>query len=97
MSFIDVIGFGAAFCTTSAFLPQAIKVLKTGETRSLSLAMYVIFTTGVGLWLTYALMIEDMAMISANAVTFLFALAILLTIVKNTMKDKKQPEATPDN
>ncbi|MCU4674342.1 SemiSWEET transporter [Catenovulum sp. 2E275] len=89
MSFIDIIGFSAAFCTTSAFLPQALKVLKTGDTKSLSLAMYIIFTTGVGLWLAYALFIQDMAMITANAITFVFAFAILVTIIKNTVKAKQ--------
>ncbi len=61
MSMLDFLGYVAAFCTTISFLPQAIKVIKTRDTESLSLAMYVIFTFGVGLWLAYGIAKADRA------------------------------------
>ncbi|MFH1314812.1 MAG: PQ-loop domain-containing transporter [Candidatus Uhrbacteria bacterium] len=45
------IGLIVAICTTLAFFPQTIKVIKTKQTKDLSLAMYLIFTMGVFLWL----------------------------------------------
>ena len=86
MNLSDYLGFTAAFCTTVAFLPQAIKVIKTRDTSSLSLAMYIIFTLGVGLWLAYGVIKQDMAIITANIVTFLFAFLILCTKIVNELK-----------
>ena len=44
---LKYIGFLAAFCTTFAFLPQALKVWKTKSTKDISLYMFIIFTVGV--------------------------------------------------
>lgn len=89
MNTTDYIGFAAAFCTTMAFMPQAIKVLKTKNTQSLSLTMYLIFTIGVGLWLAYGWLKHDMAMIIANIITLIFAIAILYNIIRNTFNKAK--------
>lgn len=37
----DVLGFIAATLTTVAFLPQALKIIRTRDTRAISLSMYV--------------------------------------------------------
>ena len=72
------IGFFAAFCTTIAFLPQAIKVYKTKSTKDISLIMFIIFTLGVFSWLIYGLIINDLPVILANVVTLILSLFILL-------------------
>ena len=74
---IEFIGFMAAACTTLAFVPQAMKTIETKDTASISLWMYVIFTTGVFLWLTYGLFIRNWPIIAANAVTLALASTIL--------------------
>ena len=75
---IKYIGFFAAFCTTIAFLPQAIKVYKTKSTKDISLIMFIIFTIGVFSWLIYGLIINDLPVILANVVTLILSLFILL-------------------
>jgi hypothetical protein len=35
MSYVTAIGLGAAFCTTIAFLPQAIKTWRTRSTKDI--------------------------------------------------------------
>ena len=72
------IGFFAAFCTTFAFLPQAIKVFKSKSTKDISLYMFLIFTIGVLSWLLYGLIINDWPVILANAITLLLSLFILI-------------------
>ena len=72
------IGFFAAFCTTIAFLPQAIKVYKTKSTKDISLYMFIIFTIGVLSWLIYGLIINDWPVILANAVTLILSFFILI-------------------
>ena len=77
-----LIGLGAAFCTTVAFVPQAVKSLKTRDTSSLSLGMYAILTTGVFLWLSYGVILRDIALVAANGVTFVLSLAILIMKIR---------------
>ncbi len=73
----EVIGYIAACLTTSSFLPQAIKVLRTRDTSSLSLLMYITFNVGVALWLTYGVMRDDPVIIVANCVTIVLSMTIL--------------------
>ncbi|MFT4762292.1 MAG: MtN3 and saliva related transmembrane protein [Paraglaciecola sp.] len=77
MNSITIIGLIAASFTTVSFLPQAIQVIKTKDTKGLSLSMYLIFTTGVFLWLVYGLLVQDIPLIISNLITFLLAAVIL--------------------
>ena len=54
----EVIGLAAALLTTASFVPQAIEVLRTGDTRAISLGMYLMFTSGSFLWLIYGVCME---------------------------------------
>jgi len=76
------IGFFAAFCTTIAFFPQALKVWKTKSTKDISLYMFIIFTVGVLSWLIYGISITDLPLILANAITLVFSLFILIYKIK---------------
>ena len=79
---IKYIGYFAAFCTTFAFLPQAIKVYQTKSTKDISLYMFLIFTVGVFSWLIYGLIINDWPVILANAVTLVLSFFILIYKLK---------------
>jgi MtN3 and saliva related transmembrane protein len=82
MDFITIMGYVAGACTTSAFLPQAIKIVKTKHTKDISLMMYSVLTTGVVLWCTYALINHDWPLALANAVTLFLAGWILLLKIR---------------
>lgn len=86
---VDYIGFIAAFCSTFAFAPQLIKVLKSGDTASLSLLMYLVFTLGVLLWLFYGFLRHDTPIIVANAVTLVLAAIILMKKIRNDYFSKR--------
>jgi MtN3 and saliva related transmembrane protein len=74
---ITVIGLAAAFCTTVAFLPQVIKTWQTRSTKDISLVMFLVFTTGIFLWLVYGVMLSDLPLIAANGTTFVLSGTIL--------------------
>ncbi|PNH89065.1 SemiSWEET transporter [Vibrio diazotrophicus] len=78
MEHVSVIGYLAASLTTLSFLPQAIRVIKTQDTESISLTMYIMFVAGLLMWLVYGLLTNDAAVTWANLMTFIFALPILL-------------------
>ena len=67
----------AAVLTTVSFVPQAWRTWRTRDVSGISLTMYAIFTVGVGLWLVYGLLLGEMPLIVANAITFTLALMIL--------------------
>lgn len=71
------LGYVAATLTTLAFVPQATQAIRCHDTRSISLPMYVTFTTGVTFWLGYGLVLEAWPIIMANAVTLALAITIL--------------------
>jgi MtN3 and saliva related transmembrane protein len=73
-----LIGLFAAFCTTLAYAPQAIKTWRTRQTRDISLGMFVLMVTGVVFWLIYGLLIGDLPLILANLVTLSLSGTILV-------------------
>lgn len=82
MDWLSLLGFTAAACTTAAFLPQVIKAWKTRGTRDISLLMYLVFMTGVALWMIYGILISDCPVTIANALTLLLAGIILAAKLK---------------
>ncbi|MCC7400654.1 MAG: SemiSWEET family sugar transporter [Chitinophagaceae bacterium] len=86
MTFVTILGFIAAALTTGSFLPQAIKTIRTNDTRSISLFMYLLFSTGTLLWLIFGILSSNMPIIVANAITLVFAVIILFYKVRNQKK-----------
>ena len=82
MNFITILGLVAASCTTIAFLPQAIKTIKTKHTKDLSLGMYTLITVGTILWFMYGLFKNDLPIILANGISLSFAITILTLKIK---------------
>ena len=80
---IELIGLLAAILTTTAFIPQVIKVIKTRSSEGLSLTTYLIFITGVSLWLIYGIFKMSFSMILGNGITVLLASIIIYYILKN--------------
>lgn len=83
INWIESIGLLAGICTTCAFLPQVIHVVRTQSTRDISLLMYIILCSGVGLWFIYGLFLSSLSIVLANGVTFVLAFIILILKIKN--------------
>lgn len=75
---IEWLGYAAAILTSIAFVPQAVKTIRSRDTSGISLGMYVIFTIGIGFWFAYGLALGSWPMILANITTFALAATILL-------------------
>ena len=76
MNPIEVLGLVAGALTTTAYLPQAVRTLRSGSARDLSLAMLLLIT-GIVLWLAYGALAGLPAVVAANAATLLLTLPIL--------------------
>ena len=90
-----LIGLLAATCTTAAFVPQVIAILRTGNVDGISVMMYSIFTVGIALWLSYGILVNDLPMLLANSISLLLAISVLsLTVYKRWQKKKNLCEDT---
>ncbi len=77
-----IIGLTAATLTTVAYIPQAIKIIRTKHTKDLSLIMYIVLTVGIILWLVYGVMLSSLPIILANIVTVTLTAIILALKIK---------------
>jgi MtN3 and saliva related transmembrane protein len=91
MSPADIIGSAAAILTTSSFLPQTAHVLRTRDTRAISLTMYAMFTVGITLWGIYGLMTLQWSIIIANGITLCLAALILIMKVRDVLCERRAP------
>jgi MtN3 and saliva related transmembrane protein len=74
---IEYLGFVAAFCTTAAFVPQLVRVLRLRSAREISLPTFLLFSVGVFLWLLYGFYTGSKPVIASNAVTLVLSVSIL--------------------
>jgi MtN3 and saliva related transmembrane protein len=82
MDWVKIVGYLAAAATTIAFLPQAFHTIKTKDTKGISLGMYLVFAFGVIMWLLYGISRKDVPIISANTVTLILTIIILVYKLK---------------
>jgi len=75
---VDALGFVAAFCTTAAFVPQLVRVVRLRSARDISLPTFLLFSVGVFLWLLYGLYIGSKPVIASNSVTLVLSVSILI-------------------
>lgn len=86
MEFSSSIGVIAAILTTVAFVPQVWRVMRTRDTNAISLLMYLLFSTGVTLWLVYGVMLWLWPIIIANTITLVLALIVIFFKVRCSSK-----------
>jgi MtN3 and saliva related transmembrane protein len=72
----------AGTITTTAFLPQFFKALKTKSAKDISFPMLLMTSVGNGLWLIYALVHSALALALANTVTLMPSVAICFLKIK---------------
>ncbi|WDA54143.1 MAG: glutathione synthetase [Spiroplasma endosymbiont of Drosophila atripex] len=77
---IDIIGYIGAFFISVAFLPQTIKLIKTKNTKGLSLISYSIYQIGLTSFIIYASLIKNIPLLAANAFGTVINI-ILLTLI----------------
>jgi MtN3 and saliva related transmembrane protein len=79
---VEALGFAAAACTTLAWVPQAVKTIRTRDTRAISLWMQLLFWSGIVLWLVYGLIMGLWPLIIANIVTFILVSIVLVMKIR---------------
>ena len=76
---VDIFGYFAAILTTSAFLPQLLKTVKTKKADDVSLTTLIMFIIGVLSWIIYGYKISSIPILVANLITLILNLLILIS------------------
>lgn len=73
----EIVGFSAGILTTLCWTPQALKILRSRDARSISLVTQVAFVAGCSLWLIYGILIQSISIIVFNVITILLNALII--------------------
>lgn len=77
-----LLGLSGAMIVNIAFLPQVLKSWKTKKTDDISLAMYLVYVTGITIWLIYGIITKDIPIIVSEIIGLLLVLSILYLKIK---------------
>jgi len=78
VSYQEYLGYTAALLGALSFLPQLVKVWRFRSVKDISLAMYIIYTTSVILWLAYGIIIKSAPLITAEILALVLVSGILI-------------------
>ncbi len=94
----SLIGGLAAAASTSSFAPQAWKIIKTRETKGISVWMYGITVIGFALWLAYGFLLGKWPLIFTNGVCLILSAFILaMKIMSPRTRDAVADTLTPSS
>jgi MtN3 and saliva related transmembrane protein len=86
------VGALAALASTTSFVPQAWKIIRTRDTDAISAAMYAVTVVGFALWLAYGLLLGQWPLIVTNGL----CLALSAFILAMKLLPRRQREAVAD-
>ena len=75
---VELIAFFAGTLTTVSLLPQVIETWQTRSGAGLSMTMLIMFSSGVGLWMTYGIVAHILPIIIFNSITLGLGLALIV-------------------
>ncbi|MCC6302228.1 MAG: SemiSWEET family sugar transporter [Gammaproteobacteria bacterium] len=73
----ELIGALAGVLTTVAFVPQVVKIWRSGTAEDISLLTFSLYSAGLLLWLLYGIALNSLPLMAANGITFLLTLSVL--------------------
>lgn len=86
MEYIQIVGIGAGILTSASMLPQLIKTFKEKKAEDLSLVMILVLMGGIGCWIWYGILRNDLPIILTNCFSFLLNSVLLFFRFKYAAK-----------
>ncbi|HTT98901.1 MAG TPA: SemiSWEET transporter [Rhizomicrobium sp.] len=88
MQTATLLGTFAAMCSTISFTPQAIKIIRTRETKDISVWMYGLTVIGFAAWTIYGALLSQWPLVASNSVCFaLSAFILAMTLLPRSKKN----------
>lgn len=88
----EIVGLSAGICTSVSLLPQLWKLLRHKKAEDISLFYLIILFIGLGLWIWYGILREDIPIVVTNG----FSLVINGIIIVAGLHYKKIHRETRD-
>ena len=88
---VFILGMTAGTLCTLSFIPQVVKIYRTKNARDISLITFAVLSVGTVVWFIYGVMIKELPVMIANAVTLL--LVILIIIMKIRYRERPTRQA----
>ena len=96
MQTATALGAFAALCSTISFTPQAVKIIRTRETKDISIVMYCLTVIGFAAWATYGAMLAQWPLVASNSICFVLSAFILaMTLLPRAKKNAVADAVTP--
>ncbi|MGE0372742.1 MAG: SemiSWEET family sugar transporter [Gammaproteobacteria bacterium] len=77
MNPVELIGTLAGVLTTIAFVPQVVKIWRSGTAEDISLFTFSLYSAGLLFWVVYGVALRSLPLAVANGVTLVLALSVL--------------------
>jgi MtN3 and saliva related transmembrane protein len=75
---IQAIGYLAALFSTCSFAPQAWKIIRSRDTKSISTGMYLLTVGAFGLWLAFGILERQWPLVLSNGICLVLSAFILM-------------------
>jgi MtN3 and saliva related transmembrane protein len=77
MTKVEALGLMAGLLTTLSFLRQVMKMIRTKCAKDLSLGEYLLYSSGVLLWLAYGIALQQLPLILWHGTGLLLACTVI--------------------
>lgn len=89
METATIIGYLASALSIASFTPQAWKIIKTRDVRSISAAMYAATVAGFALWTAFGILKAEWPIIITNSVCCILS-GFILAMKSMPRKDREE-------
>jgi MtN3 and saliva related transmembrane protein len=87
---ITALGLCSGALTTSSFLPQVLRAVRTGSTGDLSWLWLILLFAGAIGWLSYGLATSSLSVSLANGIMIFLVGALLTVKARHTMPEQSR-------
>lgn len=84
-----VLGYTAAALSTASFAPQAWKVIRSRQTRDISLGMYLLTVAAFAAWLAFGILKREWPLVLSNGICLALSGFILTMKILPASKRKR--------
>ncbi len=76
MTLAQFLGLAAGTITSITFLPQVVRIWQTKSVKDISMLMMILLIVGTSCWLTYGILMKDVAIIYTNVMVLIMSLVM---------------------
>ena len=88
----EIVGLAAGICTSISLLPQLVKLIKNKKAEDISLFYLIILFIGLGMWIWYGVLREDVPIMATNGFSLVINGIIIVLGIRYKRAHKENGE-----